>query len=222
MKFNPEIHHRRSIRLKGYDYSQNGAYFVTICSWNRECLFGEIAGIKTSKPEMILNEYGKILRDEWMRTSLVRKEIEIDEFIIMPNHFHGVVFIQGRGDRQHQSSAYLGGYDWSVPKGLVPQMPMIKDNIHGRPPVAPTDERPGPRPKSISSFLAGFKSIVTKRIDALRQTPGVPVWQRNYYERIIRNEIEFTRICEYINNNPANWYNDENNPDNIDLKGHKN
>lgn len=221
MKFNPEIHHRRSIRLKGYDYSSNGAYFVTICSWNRECLFGEISGMNMSKPEMILNEYGEIVHDEWIKTGLIRKEIEIDEFIVMPNHFHGIVFLQGRGDR------------------LVAQMPMIKDNIQGRPPIigqtnqirqdsrmigaagTPTEKRPGPRPKSISSFLAGFKSIATKRIDESRQTPGAPVWQRNYYERIIRNEIEFNRICEYIINNPANWNDDENNPDNIGLKGQK-
>jgi putative transposase len=201
MKFNPEIHHRRSIRLKGYDYSRNGAYFVTICSWNRECLFGEIPGIKTGKPEMILNNYGNIVRDEWMRTALIRKEIEIDEFIVMPNHFHGIVFIHDRGDR------------------LVAQMPMIKDNIKGRPPVAPTEDRPGPRSKSIGSFLAGFKSSATKHINELRQTPGAPVWQRNYYERIIRNEIEYNRIYEYIIGNPANWNDDENNPDNVGLKG---
>ena len=170
---------------------------------------------------MRLNEYGKIVRDEWIKTALIRKEIEIDEFIVMPNHFHGIVFIQGRCDRQHQSSAYLGGYDWSVHKGLVVPMATIADSIQGRPPVAPTDERPGPRPKSISSFLAGFKSIATKRIDESRQTPGAPVWQRNYYERIIRNEIEFNRICEYIINNPVNWNDDENNPDNFDLKGQK-
>jgi putative transposase len=99
MKFNPEFHHRRSIRLKGYDYSRSGAYFVTICSWNRECNFGKIVGMKPGKPEMILNDFGKIVRDEWVRTSLIRKEIEIDDFIVMPNHFHGIVFIRGRGDR---------------------------------------------------------------------------------------------------------------------------
>jgi REP element-mobilizing transposase RayT len=200
MKFNPEIHHRRSIRLKGYDYSRNGAYFVTICSWNRECLFGEISGIKTSEPEIILNEYGKIVHDEWNRTVLIRKEIEIGEFIVMPNHFHGIVLIQGRGDR------------------LVAPMSTIADCIQGRPPVAPTEDRPGPKPKSISSFLAGFKSIVTKRINELRQTPGAPVWQRNYYEHIIRNETELNRISQYIISNPANWYNDENNPINEGIK----
>ena len=181
MKFNPEIHHRRSIRLKGYDYSQNGAYFVTLCNWNRECVLGEIAEVKAEKPEMVLNEYGKIVRDEWIRTALIRQEIEIGEFIVMPNHFHGIVFIQGRGDR----------------------------------PVALTEDRPGPKSKSVGSFLAGFKSIATKRVNEIRQSPGAPVWQRNYYEHIIRDESEYNRIREYIINNPANWHDDENNPENI-------
>jgi putative transposase len=221
MKFNPEVHHRRSIRLKGYDYSQNGAYFITVCSWNRECIFGEISKKKTNNPNMILNVYGQIVHDEWNRTALIRKEIEIDEFIVMPNHFHGIVFIRVRDDRQHQSSAYLGGYDWSVPKGPVAPLESIANSIQGRPPDAPTEDRPGPRPKSIGSFLAGFKSSVTKRINELRLSPGAPVWQRNYYERIIRNEIEFMHICEYMAGNPINWNDDENNPDNIDLKGQK-
>jgi len=197
MKFNPEIHHRRSIRLRGYDYSRNGAYFVTICSWNRECLFGSITGVKSGKPEMVLNEYGEIVRDEWSRTALIRKEIDIDEFIVMPNHFHGIVFIRGRGDRP------------------VAQMATITNEMRGDRPVAPTEDRPGPRPQSIGSFLAGFKSIATKRINEIRQTPSAPVWQRNYYERIVRDEIEFDRIREYIIDNPANWKDDENNPANI-------
>jgi len=159
--------------------------------------------MKTNKPEMILNVYGKIIRDEWMRTAQIRKEIEIGEFIVMPNHFHGIVFIRGRGDRP------------------VAPLATIADSIQGRPPVAPTEDRPGPKPKSISSFLAGFKSSVTKRINKLRETPGAPVWQRNYYERIIRNGIEFNRICEYIASNPVNWNDDENNPNNIDLKGQR-
>jgi REP element-mobilizing transposase RayT len=93
MKYNPDIHHRRSIRLKGYDYSQAGAYFVTICTQNRECLFGDVLN-----GEMVLNDAGKIVADEWMRTGEIRDEIELDEWVVMPNHFHGIVMIR-RGDR---------------------------------------------------------------------------------------------------------------------------
>ena len=88
MKYNPKKHHRRSIRLKGYDYSYPGAYFVTICTYNRECIFGKII-----EGEMFLNSFGKIVKKEWLKSSKIRKEIELDLFQIMPNHFHGIVSI---------------------------------------------------------------------------------------------------------------------------------
>lgn len=180
MNYNPDIHHRpfdtahgrRSIRLKDYDYSQSGAYFVTVCTQNRECLFGEI-----TDGEMVLNEFGKIVADEWIKTGEIRDEIELDAWVVMPNHFHGIVIIC-RGDR----------------------------------PVAPTPAAlPGPRPKSIGSLMSGFKSAVTKRINEIRNTPGISVWQRNYYEHIIRNEKSLENIRNYIIYNPAQWEEDENN-----------
>lgn len=92
MKYNSEIHHRRSIRLKGYDSSRKGAYFVTICDQNRECLFGEIVdGV------MRLNHMGKIVADEWVKTAKIRNEIELDEWVVMPNHFHGILVIAHSG-----------------------------------------------------------------------------------------------------------------------------
>jgi hypothetical protein len=95
MKYDPAIHHRRSIRLQGYDYSQAGVYFVTICAQNRECLFGEIVN-----GGMRLNEAGRMVTDEWIKTAEIRDEIELDEWVVMPNHFHGVLVIgDGRGDR---------------------------------------------------------------------------------------------------------------------------
>ncbi len=179
MKYNTRIHHRRSIRLKGYDYSLSGAYFITICTYKRECYLGEIRN-----NEIILNDFGGIVRDEWLKTETIRSEIKLDKFVVMPNHVHGIVIINNeccRGDR----------------------------------PIAPTtNERPikptGPNPKSIGSLIAGFKSIVTKRINQIRHTPGIPVWQRNYYEHIIRDETELNKIQKYIIYNPLNWESDEN------------
>ncbi len=181
MKFDPGKGYRRSIRLKGYDYSQAGAYFVTVCTQDRECLFGEV-----TDGSMQLNEYGRIMCEEWLRSAGIRREIELDEYVVMPNHVHAIIAIidHGRGDR----------------------------------PVAPTRENTQfhrvtrPRPKSISALLGGFKSAVTKRINQARGTLGLPVWQRNYYEHIIRSESELARIRQYIANNPAQWALDRENP----------
>ncbi len=179
MNYNSQKHHRRSIRLKDYDYSQPGVYFVTICSWNRECLFGEIVD-----GEMRLNEYGMILQKEWLKSSEIRKEIELDEFVIMPNHFHGIVCINVTGNIKFPVGA------------------------NGRSPLRM-------KPKSLSSFMAGFKSSVTKQINQIRNHPGLPVWQRNYYERVVRNEMELFKIREYIQNNPMQWDIDGDNPKNL-------
>ena len=173
MKYNPKIHHRRSIRLKGYDYSQAGAYFVTLCAQNRECLFGEIVD-----QEIRLNDAGKIVAAEWLKNAEIRDEIELDEWVVMPNHFHGILVIADSG-------TVVG--------------------CRGDRPVAPT----GPQPRSIGAVMAGFKSAVTKRINAIRNTPGTKLWQRNYWEHVVRNESELNRIREYITNNPANWQKDK-------------
>ena len=189
-RYNSDIHHRRSIRLKGYDYSQAGAYFVTICVHDRECLFGEIVD-----GEMRLNDFGRIVAAEWIRSGELRSEIDIGEYVVMPNHFHGIVIITdivGNGDV-----------------------------CRGDRPVAPTT-MPGPQPKSIGAMMAGFKSIVTKRINILRDTPGLPVWQRNYHEHVIRNDADYNRIAEYVANNPQRWIEDKLHPDNLDVAAHTN
>jgi putative transposase len=197
MKYNPDIHHRRSIRLKHYDYSQPGAYFVTICTHDRECLFGEIVN-----NEMILNEYGKIVYEEWFLSTKIRNEIELyeNEFVVMPNHIHGIVWVNTNVmDVTHNVGA----------TGRSPLQKHNRSNIQNGH-LANYDNPHGPKNKSLSSFIAGYKSSVTKRINQIRQTQGIPVWQRNYYEHIIRNEIELNKIREYILKNPLNWETDEN------------
>lgn len=172
MKYDPKIHHRCSIRLKGYDYGQNGAYFVTVCTHNREYLFGDIVN-----GEMALNEYGQIVWDEWIKSSGIRGEIELDEFIITPNHLHGIIFIEN-------------------PVGANGRSPLHRTNMGS---------------KTLSSFMAGFKSTVTRQINQIRNTPGISVWQRNYWEHIIRDEKSLENIRNYVINNPAKWDEDENN-----------
>jgi putative transposase len=181
LKFNRDKHHRRSIRLKDYDYTNPGVYFVTICTWNRECLFGDIVN-----GGMQLNDFGEIVIREWRYTGDIRRtNVELDEFVIMPNHVHGILtIISGNGCR-----------------GMARHAPTVRQFAN---PVA----------QSLSSIIGSFKSAVTRQINISRNHPGMPVWQRNYYEHIIRNETEMDRIRQYIIHNPSQWDNDENNPAN--------
>lgn len=180
MQFDPQKHHRRSIRLKGYDYAQPGAYFVTLCTYQRQCWFGDIR-----KGRMCLNHIGCIVAQEWIRSSQIRQEIQLDEWVIMPNHLHGIV--------------------------------LITDTVgaHGRAPLHAPASNPAPlhrQPHSLSSFVAGFKSAATKRINIIRQAPGIPIWQRNYHESIVRDEESLHSIRQYIANNPQYWTDDPENP----------
>jgi putative transposase len=184
MKYNPDKHHRKSIRLQGYDYSSSGAYFITLCVHQKQHLLGEIVGGK-----MQLNEYGKIVQEEWHKSSKIRKEIKLDVFVVMPNHVRGIVWIL-------------------PPDTLTPNV-----GAQDLAPLRITENRSQlvRQKKSLGSFVAGFKMAVTKRINELRHLPGTPVWQRNYHEHIIRNDDNCNRIREYIQHNPKNWSTDEEN-----------
>lgn len=179
-KYNPEVHHRRSIRLKGHDYSKTGAYFVTVCTQNRECLFGDVI-----EGEMQVNKIGQIVEDQWRKTILIRPQIRLDAYIVMPNHFHGIIFIVG--------------------------------NRRGVLQYAPTRDRQSFRSPSqtMGAIIRGFKSAAVKEINSFRGTPVLPVWQRNYHERIVWDDNELNRIREYITLNPARWAEDEENPMNL-------
>lgn len=184
MTFNPDIHHRRSIRLKDYDYSQAGSYFVTICAWQRECLFGDIVD-----GEMRLNDFGRVVDAVWYGLPDHYVGIELDEYTVMPNHFHGIIAIVGAGFKPAQLE------DAQERAGLKP---------------APTQKQHG-----LSEIIRGFKTFSSRRINESRANPGCPVWQRNYYERVIRNETELARAREYIVNNPLKWELDHENPTNL-------
>ena len=184
MKYDPEIHHRRSIRLQGYDYSRAGAYFVTICTQNRECLLGNIGD-----GEMRLNEAGRIVADSWIWLATQYDHVELDEWVIMPNHIHGIIVIAD----DDRGGPVVGGTHRSTHDGW------------GGSRTAPTGT--GKR-KPIGRLVGAYKTVSTKRINVLRATPGAKLWQRNYWEHIIRNEPELNRIREYIQNNPAQWQSD--------------
>ena len=172
-------HHRKSIRLKNRDYAQNGAYFVTICTDNRKCLFGDIVN-----NQICLNKLGKIVCNEWIKMPMIRRNIKLDSFVVMPNHFHGVIVLNR---------------DVGATRRVAP-------TLHGRP--------NGPASGSIGAIVGQFKSAVTKRINEIRKTPDTKIWQRNYHEHIVRNGNDLIRVQQYINENPLNWDNDRNNPKN--------
>ena len=164
---------RRSIRLQGFDYSQPGAYFVTVCSAGRKPIFGAIADGR-----MRLNAFGEIVSREWLRSGELRPALELDLFVVMPNHLHGIVVIVEEEVGAHSCAP-------------------LRSGIALR------------RKRALASFVAQFKASAATRVNELRRSPGAPVWQRNYYEHIIRNEADLNRIREYVITNPAKWSEDE-------------
>ena len=175
MRLDSERHYRRSLRLKGYDYSRDGAYFVTICTKNRECLFGEIVN-----GSMLLTPFGEIVGACWDDLPCHYQHMELDAFVVMPNHIHGVIVLA----------------DTVVGAGFKP---------------APTRKRHG-----LPEIIRAFKTFSSRRINGLRNAPGTSLWQRGYYEHIIRNENSLNDIRNYIQFNPAMWQWDRENP----VEGH--
>ena len=164
----PARHRRRSIRLPHYDYTQAGAYFITIVTHQRELLFDDA----------VLH---KIIETFWQRIPQHMAEVKLDTFVVMPNHFHGILWLIN-------SDLDTSTHD------TVPQ------------------SQPHLLPRSLGSIVGNFKSITTRRINQVRKTPGQPVWQRNYYEHIIRHDKELNAVRQYILDNPANWLQDAENP----------
>lgn len=191
MKYDPKIHHRRSIRLRDYDYSRPGAYYVTICAFNKNCFFGQVV-----EHQMHENECGHIVREQWLESAKIRKEIELDTFIVMPNHMHGILWVLGpRGEHALMKSGFVERLD-RMPKALP----------------RPNGVIPAMRPRSLASWAAGFKSAITSRVRKVWDKPRAEVWQEDYFERVVRDEEELNRIRDYIMTNPLRWGSDRYNP----------
>ena len=214
-RYNPEKHNRRSIRLKGYDYAQCGAYFITICAQNRECLFGNI-----QHNEMALNHAGEMLYKIWNDLPDKCPGIVMDEFIVMPNHVHGIICIVGAPLVGALSLETKKALSLETKKGSKDRTEACKrtGTINDRAGTRP-NRRAGtrPAPTTLGNVIGIFKSISTHQYSINVITykwPPYPgkLWQRNYYERIIRNDSEMNRVRQYIINNPLHWDDDENNP----------
>jgi putative transposase len=197
-------HHRRSIRLPEYDYSQPREYFITLVSYGRSSIFGKIDGERVR-----LSPFGQIAREEWLKTPVIRPEIELGEFVIMPNHFHAIVHIIDDQPVGAYGPTHING---KPRRGTARRAPTTDGAVIFDPHRVPTDsiERFGkPVPGSIPTIIRAFKSAVTKRINELRGTPSTPVWQRNYWEHVICSDEEYATITAYIESNPANWARDK-------------
>jgi REP element-mobilizing transposase RayT len=185
-RYDPDIHHRRSRRLKGYDYSQAGAYFITACTRNRECLLGDIPD-----GEMVPNNAGRMVQAVW--DELPIRFPELDTFTIMPNHVHGIIVLN-----PETTGAMAPHTNESESVGALLAAP----SPQGRASPAPT----------LGDVMRVFKSISAIRVNRIAMRTG-SLWQRNYYEHVIRDEDDMNRIRQYVMDNPANWAEDENNPE---------
>ncbi len=181
MKYNPDIHHRKSIRLKNYDYSKEGLYFITICTQDKECLFGEIIDGK-----MILNVAGIMIEKIYNELANYFENIQINDYVIMPNHFHCIIEIVGVESISTQNDI----------------------NNKNRVDIESTPTT------TIPNIIQTFKRYTTLEYIKMVKNNELPnfdkrIWQRNYYENIIRNDEIHQKIIEYIENNPLKWENDK-------------
>ena len=216
---------RHTIRLRGYDYCSNGIYFITLCTQDRVRAFGRI-----TNRNMVLNQFGLVAAEEWLKTARLRHYVRLDEFIIMPDHMHGILIIENNQKNERMADGAIGGENDSLPNGpagttrrVVPNAPVVPNvrvipnarvvpsskslpnGFAGTPGsgISATSPRQMPHltPDSLGSIMGQYKSVVTKKLRKMGLTKFR--WQRNYYERIIRDEHHLRVVQRYIKNNPS-------------------
>ena len=187
MPYDPQHHQRHAMRLPHYDYTQAGAYFVTIVTHQRELLFDD--------PSV-----RRVIETLWQGISKHLPTIALDEYVVMPNHLHGVVWIMGEG----RGEAFAP----DLPPASIQAVFGNQMDLDSSANASPLRAVSG----SLSAVIGNFKSITTRRLNQMRRTPGAVVWQRSFYDRVIRSERELTAIRQYIRDNPANWALDQENP----------
>ncbi len=191
-RFNPDKHHRRSIRLKGYDYASPDAYFVTILTRDRECLFDNLV-------------FRRVAEYNWQHILRHFANVVLDEWVVMPNHLHGIIVIAIDRRKGEAFAKTLS----SIAQGrIMPAKISLAQEVANASPLPTCGAPPG----ALGAIVGNFKSITTRRINSIRKTSGVTIWHRNYYEHIIRNQKELRLIHEYIAANPFRWAFDRENP----------
>ena len=192
MSYNPEKHHRRSIRARGYDYSSPGYYFVNACTQHRECFYGEVVGT-----EMQLNDAGRMVEHWWQRLAGKFVQVDLDEHITMPNHLHGIIVIVDRHTRAPMYAPSCDGSDAaSLPRKRVPLGEIVQWF----------------KTMTTNEFIRGVKESGWPRFDR-------KLWQRDYFEHVIRDEKSLNNIRRYIRANPLMWPFDRDNPESVQPDG---
>jgi putative transposase len=177
-----ENRRRRSVRLPGYDYCAPAAYFVTICAFNRAPLFGECQdGV------VCLSEAGRIAAMEWRNVGRCVPTATLDEWIVMPDHLHGIIVLAPTDGPPSEIALAA----WRANQSRFVTVMQASAT--------------GPAPRSLGAIIGTFKSVTTNRINVARRTPGMRVWQRGYYERVIRDEAALAKVRQYIAANPSQW-----------------
>ena len=210
LKPKPNQPHRRATRLRGYDYSQTGGYFITICVQNQKCLFGEIID-----RQMYLNDIGKIVVECWNYIPQHFCSVELDICIVMPNHIHGIIVLGTKGTEALRPAIP----SQSNRRGEVPSPASTSSTSINRrgevPSPTPTNRRSKISSSTLGQVVAYFKYQSTKYINQHRDMPGTRIWQRNYYDHVIQDDIDLQRIRQYITHNPMQWELDQLHPNNL-------
>ena len=186
---------RRSIRLAGYDYSQPGIYFITLCAYGRNQFLGEIINKK-----MILNLYGRIVHSKWMNIPKHFKNAQLDVFQIMPDHLHGIIILTEYTNGGAVGAKHRKQESRQTVQNFASDASPLR---HQQPPksLPPNGTKRG----SISAIMQNFSSVTTRKINQIQKTPGHKIWQRGFYEHIIRDQNALWAIRRYITDNPLNW-----------------
>ncbi len=181
---NPSSPHRKNLRIPDFDYSQPGAYFVTIVTKDRKTLFGQIVD-----GEMVLNDIGRMVEEVWIAIPSHFPNVELGEFVIMPNHIHGII---------------------SITVAETHAIPAQRAHDVGATHASPLPRvSKGPVPGSVAAIIGSFKSAASKKFHKITNNPRKNLWQRNYYEHVIKNERDYQATYDYILANPMNWEKDE-------------
>jgi putative transposase len=186
---------RRSIRLAGYDYASPGAYFVTLCVADGQLLFGQVVD-----GAMVLSGFGQVAEAEWQRTGQLRPYVTLDSYVVMPNHFHAILWLEPpMSDTPRRGTARYAPTPGPVSTRCAPTPGPTSTRC------APTRQFGQMEPASLPAIMRAFKSAVTNRINRQRGTPGGTVWQRNYWEHVVRSERALDAIRRYIEGNALRW-----------------